>query len=425
MNGPPAAAGMVSEGVSRICDLAGVVLLIVLGWQMFFEFDSALQTPALVVGLVGLVAAWTDQTARQRSRWPLFMFAYVGIALTSSIVHQWATVMSARDANWTALFEPAFHLVVMTVFVSGAAYLLRTERRLSVFVVLFVGAVVISAAQMVFDRAVHDRVYVRAGTVSFPSIPQWGGVHGNSLVLTLGLPLALSISQSARPALPFAAGICLWAALVASAYVNGSRAGLVTMALITVVMGALVLHRRVRHHARKFTPWAFAAATLIVVAWALWSRRTSIGDFGGRGTIWRFVAALIGEHPWLGVGPGQYAQGMREGGYAAILSPSEGVHNAHNLLLHVGAEIGVAGMLCLLAFLIWMVRACYQAWTARQLPMVSLGVCCALVGFLLHSASEDFLDARADVERTRLIVWMCFGAALAVARLPRSASTAS
>jgi len=425
MSGHATPAGMVSEGVSRICDLAGVVLLIVLGWRMFFAFDSALQTPALVVGLVGMVAAGTDRKALKSYRWPLFMFAYVGIALTSSIVHEWAAVMPALRLKWTALFEPAFHLVVMAVFVSGAAYLLRTERRLSVFVVLFVGAVVVSAAQILFDRAIHSMTYVRAGTVSFPSVPQWGGVHGNSLVLTLGFPLALSISQTTRPVLRFAAGMFLGATLLGSAYVNGARGGLVTMVLTSGLMGVLVLNRWVRHRTRKVMAWALGVAAFVGVSWALWSGRMATGGFSGRGTIWQFVGALILDHAWLGVGPGNYAQGMREGGYTAILGYSEGIHNAHNLLLHVAAEIGVAGMLCLLAFLIWMVRACHEAWTAGQLPMVSLGLCFALVGFLLHSVSEDFLDARADVERTRLIVWMCFGAALAVARLPRSASTAS
>ena len=410
--------------LSRLCDAAGVVLLIVLGWRMFFDFDSvALQTPALIVGAVGLAAACANPKSLKRYRWPLFLFAYVGIALISSIVHEWPAVAPDMRLKSTALFEPAFHLLVMAVFVIGAAYLLRTERRLSVFVVLFVGAVLISAAQVVFDRAVSAPVFVRSGTVSFPSIPQWGGVHGNSLVLTLGFPFALAISQGVRPALPFAAGICLGAALLGSAYVNGSRAGLLTMFLTAAVMGALLLNRRFRFQKRQM--WILAVgAVVLVVAVTILSGRTSSSGFSGRGAIWRAVAELIGQNALLGVGPGKYAQAMRER-YAVVLGPSEGIFNAHNLPLHVGAEIGVAGMLCLLAFLIWLVRACNAAWTARLLPTVSLGLCLALGGFLVHSASENYLDARADVERTRLIVWMCLAAALAVAQWPRSEAASS
>lgn len=424
MTAVPNVVRVAAGAISRLCDFAGVAVLIWLGWRMFFDFDSvALQTPALIVGAIGIAAACANPTSLKSYRWPLFLFAYVGIALISSIVHEWPAVAPDMRLKSTALVEPAFHLVVMAVFVTGAACLLRTERRLSVFVVLFVGAVLISAAQMVFDRAVYAPVFVRAGTVSFPSIPQWGGVHGNSLVLSLGFALAIAISQGVRPALPFAAGIGLGAALLGAAYVNGSRAGLLTMFLVAALMGAFVLNKRLRLQNRQLAMLALGAVVL-VVAVAILSGRTSIGDFDGRGPIWSSVADLIGENAWLGVGPGKYAQAMRER-YAAVLGPSEGILNAHNMPLHVGAEIGVAGVLCLLAFFVWLVRACHAAWSSRHVPAVSLGLSLALLGFLLHSASENFLDARADVERTRLIVWMCLAAALAVAQLPRSESISS
>jgi len=38
----------------------------------------------------------------------------------------------------------------------------------------------------------------------------------------------------------------------------------------------------------------------------------------------------------------------------------------------------------------------------------------------VHSLSENFFDARAEVERTRLVVWMILAAVLALERLPRS-----
>lgn len=424
MSREPSAASLVAEGFSRIADAVGVVLLCWLGWRMFFVVDSTLQPVALAVGLIGVAARWTKRASFESAPLPMFMYAYVGIALVSSVVHQWAAVMPSFRLNWTALFEPAFHLVVMAVFVSGAAHLLRTERRLSVFVVLFAAAVAVSAAQIFFDRVTHYVDFVRAGTRSLPSIPQWGGVHGNSLVLTLGFPLALAISQRPRPVARFAAGLLLGVALIGAAYANGARGGLISMIGTAVLMGAVVLNRRLRNPRLMLTASAFVMVAILGVSWGIWSGRLSIGGFSGRGTIFRLVADLTSDHVWLGVGPGNYAQAMREGGYAALLGSSEGTINAHNLLIRVAAETGIVGMLCLLVFQLGMVRACHRVWFAGRLPVVSLGLCFALVGFLLHSVSEDFLASRAEVERTRLIVWMCFAAALAVARPPRTPRTA-
>ena len=425
MTKQPSAASLVAEGLSRIADAVGVVLLCLLGWLMFFAFDSALQSVALAVGLLGVVARCTQREVFKNAPLSMFMYAYVGIAILSSMVHQSAAVMPSFPLSWTALFEPAFYLIVMAVFVSGAAHLLRTERRLSVFVVLFVAAVVVSAAQIVFDLAANAGAFFRAGTSSFPSIPQWGGVHGNSLVFALGFPLALAISQRPRPVARFIAGLLLGAALFGAAYVNGARGGLISMTATAGVMGAMVLNRRLRNSRVMLTASAFVIVAILGVSWAIGSGRLSIGGFSGRDTLFRLVADLASDHLWLGVGPGNYAKGMREAGYAAVLGSSEGTLNAHNLLLRVAAETGVVATLCFLAFQFSIVRACHKAWTAGRLPMVSLGVCLAVVAFLLHSVFEDYFAARADVERTRLIVWMCFAAALAVARLQRTASTAS
>lgn len=419
MNREPSAASLVAEGFSRIADTVGVVLLCLLGWHMFFVLDSTLQPLALAVGLIGVAARLTQRAGLENTPLSMFLYAYVAIALVSSVVHQWAAVTPAVGLNWTALVEPAFHLVVMAVFVSGAAHLLRTERRLSVFVVLFVAAVLVSAAQISFDWATHNVDFVRAGTRSLPSIPQWGGVHGNSLVLALGFPLALAIAQRPRPVARVASGLVLGVALIGAAYVNGSRGGLISMIATAGLMGVLVLNLRLRNRRLMLTASAVVMVAILGVSWGIWSGRLSVGGFSGRGTIFRLVADLISDHVWLGVGPGNYAQGMREGGYAALLGSSEGTVNAHNLLLRVAAETGIAGMLCLLVFQLGMVRACHEVWFAGRLPVVSLGLCLALVGFLLHSLSEDYLDARAEVERTRLLVWMCFGAGLAVVRLPR------
>ena len=58
-------------GMSRVLDAAGLTLLAVLTWRMFFAFDLQLQAQALVVGAVGLLARWADPDATRPPAWPL------------------------------------------------------------------------------------------------------------------------------------------------------------------------------------------------------------------------------------------------------------------------------------------------------------------------------------------------------------------
>jgi hypothetical protein len=418
---------LVAEGLSQIFDTAGLVLLTWLGWRMFFDFDSNLQGGALAVALIGMIAGSADAKAARNV--PVALLAYVGIALLSAAVHRWSIVAASAEPVWLSLFDPAYHLIVMACFVYGVAYLLRTPLRLSWFVVLLMIATLVLSAQIAFDRASTGFVYNRAGT-SLPSAPQWGGIHGTSLALTLGLPLA-SVGFAIRASVWRAiASAILAGGLFGVAYVNGSRGGLVAMG---VVAGSIVLFAVLDvTNRRRQAPVVVAAVAIlaVVLVLAVWSLRGHVADganLSGRTLTWQAAARLLGEHPWLGVGPGNYALALSASGYGASFPPGydAGLHNAHNLLLHTSVEVGVLGALCLLLFLAWTLRACWRASSAGYVPMVSLGILLALEGFMVRSLSDVLIDAFVAVERTRLIVWMFLAAALALDRLPRLARASS
>ena len=423
MTQEPTACPFVRAGLAVILDAVGVVLLVWLGWRMFFVFDDALQTPALAVGLLGTAACWADRDAHRTVS--SFMLAYVGIALLSAAVHRWTTVTSLPEPDWLTLFTPATHLVVMAVFVFGAAHLLRTPRRLSLLALLLVMAVGVLAVQILLDRAIADFIIIRSGAAALPSVPQWGGIHGTSLLLTIALPLALSVSVVNQSGLRMPAGIVLGGGFLLVAYFNGSRGGLVSMVLVCVAMAVLRLGISVRRRWSMLALWAVVLAPPTALTFALLSSRTAIGgikDLSGRGMIWEATGRLALDNPWLGVGPGNYSQAILESGHAKdFIAQYGGLHNAHSLLLHVGAEVGVFGVLCLLAFVGWALRSCWRALARGCLPMIAVGLLFALAGFMVHSVSENFLDARADVERTRLVVWIVFASVLALERLSRQA----
>ena len=414
------ALSLVAEGFSRVADAVGVVLLAWLGWRMFFVFDSALQGRALVVGLVGTLACWADLRARKNA--PLALLGYVGIGLLSAAVHRWSAVSSSPEPAWLSLFTPASHLAVMAVFIYGAAYLLRTPWRLSWFVVLVAASIGILAAQIAFDRASLGFVYERGGP-SLPSVPHWSGIHGASLFLTMGLPLVSAIGLSGRSAARTLAASITIAGFLIVEFLNGSRGGLVAMVFVTAAMSVFAILNISRFRPRALVLWSATAVLSFGFAAFAWSQRGIVEggeNLSGRTFIWSGTARLALDHPWMGVGPGNYSQAIADSGYANFyLAHYGGLHNAHNLFLHVGAESGVIGALCLTAFLAWSLWTCWRSWSNGHVPIVSLGIMFALLGFLVHSASENFLDARPEVERTRLLVWMILAGALGVQRLIR------
>ena len=421
MTREPSAASLVAEGFSRIADAVGVVLLCWLGYRMFFVYDSALQGRALLVGLIGLLACWTDRSAKKDA--PLAMLAYVAIGLLSAAVHRWSALASMPESTWLSLFTPASHLAVMATFIYGAAYLLRTPWRLSWFVVLVAAAVGILASQIAFDRASVGFVYERGGP-SLPSVPHWSGIHGASLFLTVGLGLVSAIILASRSLGRLVSGTLLAAGLFVVAYLNGSRGGLVSMGLVASAMALFAVVGRSRFRLRPWVLLGMVAVLLVGGAVAMWSVRTRVAngqDLSGRTLIWVATAKLALDHPWLGAGPGRFSQAITESGHADYyITHYGGLNNAHNLFLQVAAETGMVSALCLLMLTLWAMRACWRVWVRGGTPIVALGVMFAIFGFLVHSVSENVLEARAEVERTRLLVWMVLAAACALHRLPKA-----
>lgn len=409
MSRETSAGSLVAEGFSRIADAVGVVLLCWLGWRMFFVYDSALQGGALLVGLIGLLACWTDRSSPKNA--PLPLLAFVASGLLSAAVHRWVAVSSAPEPEWGSLLAPASHLAVMAVFIYGAAYLLRTPPRLSWFVVFMVAAVSVLATQIAFDRASSGFVYDRGG-LSLPSVPHWSGIHGTSLLLAITMPFALSMPLTSNHLGRMLSGLVLVGGLFLVAFLNGSRGGQLAMALSALSIGVAGLFRLQSRWGRAAIGIGLMLALAGVGGSLLYQRTSLIGInfLSNREVAWQQAAEVFLENPWTGVGPGNYGQAVTAKFGASAFT------NAHNVVLHTAAETGVLGALSLAGLLLCLLRGSWWSWSSNRLPMIALGVVGALIGFLVHSASENFLDARSEVERTRLVVWGLFAAALSLER---------
>jgi len=103
---------------------------------------------------------------------------------------------------------------------------------------------------------------------------------------------------------------------------------------------------------------------------------------------WQTALRMWSDHPWLGVGIGNYA--IVYPIYALPRWPDPLGH-AHNYYLNMGAETGAIGLAC---YLIFLLSALWQAYRATQvtegLPRaIALGTLGALVHLSVHSIFDN------------------------------------
>ena len=69
--------------------------------------------------------------------------------------------------------------------------------------------------------------------------------------------------------------------------------------------------------------------------------------------MWKHALLMIWQHPFNGVGWGEFSYNMYQN---SILIPVGFLdRNAHNIFLHIGAELGIVG-LCIFIFLLWTIK---------------------------------------------------------------------
>jgi hypothetical protein len=149
---------------------------------------------------------------------------------------------------------------------------------------------------------------------------------------------------------------------VMALWMTHSRGALLGSALAGLIVAAVVWRAWLRQH------WGYAlgiVAALALLAGAAWQVGVWTGGLGkSEGTIavrleyWRNTLKMIREHPWLGVGPGQFGTY-----YTRYMGESDGetIKDPHNFALEIWATCGIFAMLALLAAFALFYRRTVQA----------------------------------------------------------------
>lgn len=246
-----------------------------------------------------------------------------------------------------------------------------------------------------------------AGTVGSPN----AAAAYLSFLLAPALSLTLSdLSPRLRVLAAMAFGLGT-AALV----LTFSRGGLIAFAISMLILVAFALRRGWLSPA---TVWV--AGVMVGVIIAVFHDPLAARFFGSdngaayaRIPLMSIAFHIIADHPVLGVGVNNFAGILP--GYAGPEFSNQFIYTVHNMYLMVWAEIGLAGLVAFLWFLLTTLRRAWRCANSlgRDLSPLALGLMAGLTGQLFHMFVDVF-NGWSQLES----LWLMAGLLAAMSMLP-------
>ena len=393
-----------------------------------FVFPTSFSPLGLLLILVVWLCRWRTR-GQVTVRWPLVNACILVILfmLTVSLF-----ISNDRPLSW-----PRFYLVVLGIaFFFAVVNGVRTRRQLwwvsSLLLALAGGLCLLSLVgtdwphQKVFKAPVLYAHWPRL-FYEGPSMPGQGAFHPNVVggTLALFIPLALSLYFSPSPhergwlrnlvaRMPLAFLILLLFFVVV---LTQSRGGWLALAVGLWVM-VVVRYPRLWWE----IPIIVGLVLLAGRAWAVPHARElflgldSTGTSLSRLAVWGRALALIRSAPLTGAGLNLFPAIIEA--RCPLPGPEVAPPHAHNLLLQVGVDLGLPGMIAyLILFVACLVRAgqAVAAFRTREddnMVVLSAG----LLGSLAVAGVHGLLDAVTWVARSSPLLWILLALSLVTYR---------
>jgi putative inorganic carbon (hco3(-)) transporter len=340
-----------------------------------------------VIGLV-LFASWLARMATRKGG-NLGAFMSENPALTVALVGLlgWAALSFAWAASPSTALSGAgrFALVMMLVPIAFSA-VDKPEHVVWVIAAFVAGAVISGLYGFVHPTSATS---MDAGRLTGTN----GDANGEATVLAAAVPLLLGlvgvVGHSARLKLvALLSLVVLFAGLVDTL----SREGLLSLA--AVLVGAVVFGGRWRRKAVVLLVIGTTATVgyYYLVAPATSLQRVTMTDTSGRSSLWTVALRVIKAHPLTGVGNDNFIlvenRYINQPGAIQALFVVNTPKVAHNTFLEAAADLGITGLLFLIALLAAAIAAAVRAaWIFERLgntqwELMSRGVVLSVVAVL-------------------------------------------
>jgi putative inorganic carbon (HCO3(-)) transporter len=364
-------------------------------------------TGTKVIGLV-LFVSWLARIATSRGA-DLAEFATENPALSFALVAMlgWAGMSFAwAFSPNSALSGTGRYLLVMMLIPIAYSAIRKREHLVWVITAFVVGAVFSGAYGFIHPTAAGMDAGRLTGTI--------GDANGEATVLAAAIPLLIGLSGvirgSARLKLVALVGVAI---LFASLVNTLSREGLLSLG--AVMLAAVIFGGRWRRQAALLLVIG-ATATVgyyFVLAPATSLQRVTMTDTSGRSSLWTVAIRVIKAHPLLGVGNDNFIQVenryINQPGSIQAMFVVTTPKLTHNTFLEATADLGIPGLLTMLAVLGCSIGAAVRAaWIFERLgdgemELMSRAVVLALVAVL----TSDLFVASAYAKYLWIPLAMC------------------
>jgi putative inorganic carbon (HCO3(-)) transporter len=429
-----------TEFVQKIL-LAIVILDIPLqfGTHLFYREDQegngtlvGLSISATTIALAGLyiswlMRAWADRTQKTHSpisvNVPLML--YIGLTMLSACV--------AEDVSLS--FFEIFLLLQMYLVYLYVASTVQTRRDVLFVVGLLIAGCLLESAIMVALRfsnlssGVWGPTHLRIDSSGKEAWVRVGGTVGSPgdaaayLSIVLGIAVGLLFTNVAR--------VYKWLAIVTvslggiALIFTFSRGGWIA-ATLAVVLLCFVAWRR-RGVSLRVPIFILVLLALVYAPFYQAISDRMVGDDNGsaesRIPLNNLAFRMVEANPVLGVGSNNFSVVMDR--YLTSEFRHAFLYAVHNRYLLIWAEIGAAGLLAYLAFLLGALRKGWKCWLLGDpfLSPIALGIATAIVGHMVQM-SVDIFRGRPTLQLLSLVAGL-LAAIYRMSRIPGSADNLS
>lgn len=368
-------------------------LVFLLPWSPLVDLNLPVRSVFLVLRLVLFVGVWIRLRRNNKSisEWLFGNKRKKGIVLFAGIAIA-SVLFSGVPSNVPSYRSLALLASYLAAFYAIDSWLVDRAQLVRVLKLLLIST--IGVALFGFYQAIsgsYTDIYFRLYPLQEETLQPWVGritsllFHFNSLAgyLNLVIPFAIACAVLARDrALKFLGLACAWAAALA-VFLTQSRGGLLALAGVLIIAVWLLVPRLITR-IKILCGSALACILLLPPLLNHFERLQGLDDATdlGRLDIWQAAVVMFLNHPFLGVGYGNYRF------LSANLVPyaEQGSLEAHNLYLEFLAETGLVGFLSFIALLGAFLFLSLKSMRERD-PLsriIAFGVCGAITATLIH-----------------------------------------